>query len=103
MNCAVGFDKLSHIICFIFRLCLEQLSNQSHYDFGLRALKSVLISAGNVKRDKISKVKEELKAKGEAVDEASISEGLDEQQVSECYVMVICFIGVFFILLQGYC
>ena len=44
-------------------------------------MKSVLISAGNVKREKISKIKEDLKAKGEAVDEAAISEGLDEQQV----------------------
>lgn len=35
-----------------------------------------------MKREKISTIKEDLKAKGEAVDEASISEGLDEQQVS---------------------
>ena len=62
-------------------MCDEQLSSQSHYDFGLRALKSVLVSAGNVKRDRIQRIKEDLIARGAPVDEASIAEQLSEQEV----------------------
>ena len=48
-------ELLASKVVPFFNLCLEQLSPQSHYDFGLRALKSVLVSAGGIKRDYLRK------------------------------------------------
>lgn len=51
----VTVDELAGKITLLFTLCEEQLSVQSHYDFGLRALRAVLTGAGELKRKAILK------------------------------------------------
>lgn len=46
-------ENLAYKIVPFFNLCAEQLSPQQHYDFGLRALKAVLSSAGIIKRERL--------------------------------------------------
>jgi dynein heavy chain 1 len=64
-------ETLASKVVPFFNLCAEQLSAQPHYDFGLRALKQVLASAGILKRDRHFK----------ATDDEIASESVVEQQI----------------------
>ena len=63
MLVAEGFldaRPLSSKFITLYKLCKELLSKQDHYDWGLRAIKSVLVVAGSLKRCDLERPEEQV-------------------------------------------
>ncbi|XP_048056692.1 dynein axonemal heavy chain 11 isoform X1 [Megalobrama amblycephala] len=63
MLVAEGFIEarlLARKFISLYTLCKELLSKQDHYDWGLRAIKSVLVVAGSLKREDRSRPEEQV-------------------------------------------
>ena len=72
---AQGFKQAKEVskqVVPFFDHCAQALSKQPHYDFGLRALKSVLVSSGGLKRSHVQ----------------AQQQGDDVQQISEPQIIV---------------
>ena len=71
MLVAEGFIEaraLARKFITLYTLCKDLLSKQDHYDWGLRAIKSVLVVAGSLKRGDKGRAEDQVcAAKGEWV------------------------------------
>ena len=82
---AQGFDKSAQLakkVAGLYDLMLKQLSKQDHYDFKLRALISVLVFAGNLRRQAKKDMQNQKKiSKNQDMDDQQMQEKETDEQI----------------------
>ncbi|KPI89424.1 putative dynein heavy chain cytosolic [Leptomonas seymouri] len=103
---AQGFttaEVLSQKVVPLFRLCEEQFTHQAHYDFGLRALKSVLVAAGDRKRQVMAETRgRAVQTSAEVVQEEERTMLLESVIATIAPKLVTQDVGLFYLLLRDF-
>jgi dynein heavy chain len=84
-------DALAKKVVTIYELMKKQLSKQDHYDFGMRAVKSVLNAAGRVKRERPDL--DEFSVAIKAIRDMNLSKFIAEDVVLFDYLFIDLFPG----------